>query len=323
VRLVVIGAGAVGGLVAANLRRTGEQVVAVARGAHGNAIACDGLRLRTRDGEETVRLPVVADVSHLEFTSEDVVLLSVKSQATESTLEQLRTVAPLTTPIICLQNGVESERRALRLFDRVYSGLVFCYAVHLEPGRVDSHASPLHAIIDVGRYPGGVDVTAVAVSEALRRARIDSVARADILPWKYSKLALNLGNAAAAICHDDDALKELRKHLSLEGRRVLAAAGIDVIAEDEFDRRVAALGPPVLVAGEPFAGGSVWQSLARKSGSIEVDYLNGEIGLLARLHGASAPANALVQQLAAQHAAADLNPRQLTASALLAELGPD
>jgi len=50
--------------------------------------------------------------------------------------------------------------------------------------------------------------------------------------------------------------------------------------------------------GTPRGGGSSWQSLSRGTGTIEADYLNGEIGLLGRLHGVPTPLNDLLQQLA-------------------------
>ncbi len=46
------------------------------------------------------------------------------------------------------------------------------------------------------------------------------------------------------------------------------------------------------IAGVPRPGGSSWQSLAKGSGTIEADYLNGEIVLLGRLHGVPTPVNA-------------------------------
>jgi 2-dehydropantoate 2-reductase len=54
---------------------------------------------------------------------------------------------------------------------------------------------------------------------------------------------------------------------------------------------------------EPFDGsergaGSSWQSLHRGTGTIEADYLNGEITLLGRLHGVPTPLNDLLQRLA-------------------------
>ena len=57
----------------------------------------------------------------------------------------------------------------------------------------------------------------------------------------------------------------------------------------------------------PRAGGSSWQSLARGTGTVEADYLNGEIVLLGRLHGVPTPANEtarrLVQRAARQRTA--------------------
>jgi 2-dehydropantoate 2-reductase len=49
------------------------------------------------------------------------------------------------------------------------------------------------------------------------------------------------------------------------------------------------------IPGQTALAGSAWQSLFRRTGSIESDYVNGEITLLGRLHGIPTPANALIQ----------------------------
>ncbi len=54
----------------------------------------------------------------------------------------------------------------------------------------------------------------------------------------------------------------------------------------------------VEIDGVPRRGGSSWQSLNRGTGTIEADYLNGEIALLGRLHGVPTPLNELLQRLA-------------------------
>jgi 2-dehydropantoate 2-reductase len=54
----------------------------------------------------------------------------------------------------------------------------------------------------------------------------------------------------------------------------------------------------VEIDGTPRGGGSSWQSLNRGTGTIEADYLNGEIALLGRLHGVPTPLNDLLQRLA-------------------------
>ncbi|MER5540927.1 2-dehydropantoate 2-reductase N-terminal domain-containing protein [Streptomyces sp. NPDC002589] len=83
-----------------------------------------------------------------------------------------------------------------------------------------------------------------------------------------------------------------------EGEAVLDAAGI---AHASAGEQRAARGDKVTLVpldGAPRGGGSSWQSLARGTGTIEADYLNGEIVLLGRLHGVPTPLNELLQRLA-------------------------
>ena len=72
-----------------------------------------------------------------------------------------------------------------------------------------------------------------------------------------------------------------------------------------------------LGGGPPLGGGSSWQSLARGLGSIEADFLNGEIALLGRLHGIETPVNALLQERAREAALLGLPPGQVSAESLL------
>ena len=101
---------------------------------------------------------------------------------------------------------------------------------------------------------------------------------------------------------------------------MIAAAGIDCAsAEEDADRRgdLISLRP---IAGERRGGGSSWQSLARGTGSIEVDQLNGEIVLLGRLHGVPTPVNELLQTVAHELARTRAEPGSLTEADLLARL---
>jgi hypothetical protein len=75
------------------------------------------------------------------------------------------------------------------------------------------------------------------------------------------------------------------------------------------------------VAGERRGGGSSWQSLARGTGSIEVDQLNGEIVLVGRLHGVATPVNGLLQTVAHELVQRGAEPGSLTEADLLARLG--
>jgi 2-dehydropantoate 2-reductase len=74
------------------------------------------------------------------------------------------------------------------------------------------------------------------------------------------------------------------------------------------------------IEGYPRGGGSTWQSLSRRAGTAETDFLNGEIVLEARRHGISAPLNELMQRLTAEMARDGRTPGWLTPAEVLSRL---
>lgn len=325
-RFVVYGAGAVGGVVAGRLHQGGHGVVAVARGAHLEAIRERGLRVDSPGASEVVALPAVGHPGEIDWRDGDVVLLAMKTQDTAGALEDLAACAPPSTPVVCVQNGVENERLAARRFEQVYGVVVMCPTGHLEPGVVQAFSTPVTGILDIGRYPSGVDATAEGIAGALASSTFVSEVRPDIMRWKYRKLIMNLGNAAEALCGPEARFGELGRLATEEGEAVLAAVGIDVVsAEEDVERRGDLLQMRPVGEGHDagdgyWRGGSSWQSLARGTGTIESDYLNGEVVLLARLHGFEAPVNALLQRLASEAARAARPAGSMDEAAVLALL---
>ena len=314
-RFIIYGAGAIGGGIGARLVLSGQHVTLIARGAHYEAIAERGLRLETPDETVTVRPPVVDSPAALEPAAGDVVVLAMKTQDTAAALSELAAVAPPGVAVVCAQNGVENERMALRLFPDVYGVCVVAPMGHLEPGAVQSYSAPVSGVLDIGRYPGGVDDTAEAIAAAFRRAGFGSEARADVMSYKYGKLVANLANAVEAIC--GSAVPEIAELAKAEGRACLRAAGIAVV-----ETNMRALGITVRpIDGHTTVGGSSTQSLARGAGSIEADYLNGEIVLLGRLHGVSTPVNAVLARTADRMARSGLRPGALTPAELRVAVG--
>ena len=320
-RWVIVGAGAVGGVVAGYLAGAGQDVAVVARGAHLEAIRARGLAVRSPDGERTFRLPAAADPGEVDWRPGDVAVLAVKSMDTEEVLRSIAAHASEDTPVVCLQNGVANEPTALRRFANVYGICVMLPASHLEPGLVVAHSAPVPGILDVGRYPDGVDDTAEAVAAGLRAAGFHSDARPEVMRMKHRKLLSNLGNALDALCGRVDGLEEAERPLQAEGEAALRAAGIAFATEAEDAERRGDIMTLRPVEGAPRGGGSSWQSLARHTGSIEADYLNGEIVLLGRRYGVPTPANALARRLVVEAARAGAEPGSVTTpAAFLAEL---
>ncbi len=297
-----------GGVVGGRLFQHGHEVVLIARGAHHDAIAAGGLSVHDPSGVALLPVPVTDHPGKIGWRGDEVVLVTVKSQHSAQALIALAQAAPAGVPVVCLQNGVANEAEALRRFARVYGVPVACPTGHLAPGVVCAYAAPVTGILDVGRYPRGVDSTAAAIAAAFASATFDSAPIPDLARWKWRKLLTNLGNAAEAVSGPAARRGPIGEQATGEGEACLAAAGIDAATAAEHRARRADLLQLHAVDGQNRPGGSSWQSLARHSGSIETDYLNGEIVLLGRLHGMPTPVNALLQRLANQLTASGTEP---------------
>jgi 2-dehydropantoate 2-reductase len=139
--------------------------------------------------------------------------------------------------------------------------------------------------------------------------------------FKWSKLLMNLGNALEAACGPAARTSPLAARAREEGRTALETAGIDAATDEEELTRRGDLISMHPIDGERRGGGSTWQSLARGTGSLEVDHLNGEIVLLGRLHGIPTPVNELLQRTARHLAAVGAPPGSLPVADLEAQLG--
>jgi 2-dehydropantoate 2-reductase len=308
-RFVVYGAGAIGGTLGAQLFRQGHDVTLIARGAHYEAIAARGLRLETPDESVTLDVPVASCPAEVDFAPGDVVVLAMKTQDTTAALAELSAAAPPDVAVVCAQNGVANERLALRLFPDVYGVCVVVPAAFLEPGVVVLHAGPVSGSLDLGRYPHGEDDTSRALAEAFTGATFASRSRPDVMRPKYGKLLNNLANAVEAVVGSREHGAEIVRLARAEGVACLRAAGIEAAEVEPFASRVRP------VNGRKHSGGSSYQSLLRGTGTIEADYLNGEIVLLGREHGVPTPVNELLRRLANDAAREGRPPGALTPEA--------
>jgi 2-dehydropantoate 2-reductase len=296
-RYVIYGAGAIGGGIGARLAQKGHDVTLIARGAHLEALRTNGLTLRTPDETVTLSIPAVAHPSEIKWAPDHAVILTMKSQDTLAALEVLRDAAG-DVPVVCAQNGVANERTAARLFSRVYATVVWMPATHLVPGEIIVHSSPASGLLDTGLYPNGTDELAEAVTGDLSDSGF--VARPDpaIMRMKYAKLLTNLANIVQALCGDAPA-GDIVRRVRDEALMAYDAAGIDSATVEELRGLTDRVGIQPVPGIEMRAGGSTWQSMT-KGGSLETDYLNGEISLLGALHGVPTPVNRMLQAVAAE-----------------------
>ena len=319
-RFVIVGAGAVGGVVGGFWARAGCEVVLIARGAQLAAVAEAGLRVETPVESFVVR-PAVADhPARIAWRPDDVAVLAVKTQDAAAALIDLAQAAPR-TPVLCMTNGVEAERLALRHVAEVHAACVMLPATYLAPGVVQAWAAPSPGAIDLGRYPDGGDRVSAAIVDALRTAGFASELRPEIMRWKRGKLLANLANAIEALCGRPARQSELAERARREATACFAAARLSCTTTEEYDARNAGTQPQP-IGGVTRAGGSTWQSLSRGARALETDYLNGEIVLLGRLHGVATPVNAFLQHFAAEAARRGVAPGSMSVAELAALAGP-
>jgi len=139
VRIVIAGAGAIGGFIGARLARAGAEVVLFARGPHLQAMQERGLRVISSDGDFEVKPTVTGDLAAIGVA--DVVFLGVKAHSLTSLAPALRPLFHEDTVVVSTQNGIPwwyfqnhgGELDGVQL-DRVDPGGVIAAAI--EPRRI-------------------------------------------------------------------------------------------------------------------------------------------------------------------------------------------
>ncbi|RDJ05033.1 2-dehydropantoate 2-reductase [Rhizobium phaseoli] len=303
-RYIIIGAGAVGASLAAEFETHDIPYVLVGRGAQISHIATHGLSYRRPGGQRVLRLNTADTATPAALQPEDILILAVKAQDVESATEfwAWRDVegagVASELPLVTLQNGLAAEDIALRRFDRVYAASIRIPARYTVTGEVVVGGEPNVGIVALGRYPEGLDDTALSIVADLEKAGYLAEARPDIRRWKAAKLEHNVTNAVELFAGSPEIRSEAAAGLAQEARAVLVAAGYDPAAPSEWKIDVASwrVAPE---SGIKPGQQSTWQSFTRRTSS-EVDYLNGEIVRLGRIHGIATPLNTAFQQAAAR-----------------------
>lgn len=303
-RYIIYGAGGIGSIMGGHLSRTGHDVILIGRPGHVSVINNNGLRLITPTGTYVLRIPAVTNPSQIDFATGDVIFLCMKGQDTELALKDLKKVAE-DIPIFCFQNGVRNEEIAIQYYSGVYGVMVRVGTVYLTDGEVIARRDPPGWYI-IGRYPEGTDELTEAVVEELRTASYLGKITADIMPYKWGKLIGNLGNAIGAITNGDrESTRPIYNAVAQEAQAIMQKAGIKWISQEQVTRDWPEITVPLHGQLNTEAQSSTWQSLARHQGSVETEFLNGEIVRVAKTLGLQAPINeklvGISQEMAANH----------------------
>ncbi len=321
-RYIIYGAGGIGCVIGGHLFRAGCEVVLVGNPNHMDAISVRGLNLVTGDDSFVLKIPAFKTASELApFRDDDVVMLCAKSQHTLKCLGQLKNAgAPRTLPIFCVQNSIWNECIATRVFDKIYGVMIRIPAIFMTPGEVINPMVRRFGVLEIGCYPRGADALCEQVAEALKRAGFFVQVHDDVMKSKAGKCLGNLGNAFGAITDGHGDGRAFLEQVRGEAMRVWNAAGI---AYENGDAIEARLRPHYGKRKMPRGYGNLekrsssWQSLARGTGNIEVEQLNGDVVMLGRALGIATPYNELLWRVADEMARKHEKPGKYSADELM------
>jgi len=196
-KIAVLGAGALGCAIGGTLARAGHEVTLINRNRdHVDAINTDGLRMRTADGEVTVRTR--AATSALGQGPQDLVIVLVKSFHTrEAMAGALELVGPETV-VMSLQNGLGHEDILADLVgrERLLAGKTYVGGVLLAPGRIIAGVPGKETL--VGELDGRITPRALAIGEAFNAAGLATTVSDNILGIIWDKLLVNVATGALA-----------------------------------------------------------------------------------------------------------------------------
>jgi len=304
-RVVVVGAGAVGGFFGGLLARAGEDVSFVARGATLEALRDQGLTVRSREvGEFVVRPSATDDPASLGRA--DLVLFCVKTYDFDEAVELVRPLVGAGTSVLPLQNGVDAAERLGRSLGRedVLVGVTYVRAYRSAPSVVEHDANRQ---IIVGEPGGGVSQRAEEVVDLLRGADIAAESHANVQVPMWVKFVGICGVALTAVTRLPFgpllASSESRA-LLVDAMQEVAAVGRAqgvAIPEDAVDRLMG-----LLPNYPPTARSSMADDL-EAGRRLELESLTGTVVRLGRESGVPTPVNRVMY--AALKSYADGQPR--------------
>jgi 2-dehydropantoate 2-reductase len=303
----IVGAGAIGGLIAAYLARAGHEVSVIARGVHLAAIRETGLTLTTGEDKFTIRVPAAEDPAT--FGAHDVVFLALKAYSIGPMLPRIKPLVGAATTVVPAINGlpwwyfhraggrfdgsaiacVDPDGAMLAALDPArIVGCVVSAAAHVsEPGTI-RQTSP-EAPFALGEPDGSASVRTAALARAMTEAGMKTEVTADIRTVIWTKLLGNLGFnpvGALACARVDQIFAEPRlvnliRAMMAEAMAVGAAYGIDFPVDIEqrlgIARRIGAIKSSMLQDVE-------------RGRPLEVEEIIGALVELARRVGIATPA---------------------------------
>ena len=255
VRICVVGAGAIGGLLAARLSAAGCEVSVVARGDHLDAIRRSGLELTEIDGARTLAAGIAASDDFSDLGAHDAVILALKAHQIAAVAGELEGLCRPDAVIVPVQNGIPwwyferhggpHDGRRLESLDpdgtlkasipaeRIVACIAYPAAVRTSPGVI--------AHIEGDRFPvGEIDgarsdraaALAAAFGEAGFKSRVLTDIRSHLWVKAWGNLAFNpisalTGATLSEMCRAE-VTRDLAAAMMAEAGQIAEALGVRI-----------------------------------------------------------------------------------------------
>jgi 2-dehydropantoate 2-reductase len=279
-RIIVLGAGAIGSFFGARLSRYND-VLLVGNKEHAEAISKNGLRITNLENKN---YKVCASDRINKIEDDTLVILSTKVISSESAIKNIKSLLRKDTTILCLQNGLYSEDAVKNIAGNeclVLRAITNFGAAFLKPGEV-SYNSDSYTAIEKSKK-------SKEISEVFSKAGLNAYVANDIKHEMWKKAVFNcvlnpltsiFRMKNSGIC--DKGLDSLKKAISDECVAVAEKDGTKL--DIDFVREINK-------AFKNSANISSMQQDLMKGKKTEIDYLNGAVVELGKKHGIKCHAN--------------------------------
>lgn len=294
-RIAVIGAGAIGNLIAGYLKLQDEDIYLVGNPDTVKAISEKGLKISGCRGDFKANISIFKML----VSKPELLILATKTQDIASALKNNLSLLK-DTLILTTQNGVQAERIAAGLLPKnnILSSIVMFGATYLEAGRVIHNFEGSWVLGNL--FSEAADPRLVSISMVLNKA-FPTLISDDISGMKYLKIFVNANNCIPAIlgvsmqeAFGDPQISRISVAIWKEGFQIISKAGIKLVSLPGFplENLTRLILFPPEEAAKIFSGvmgklsrdplyGSILQSIKRGRPS-EIDYINGEFVSLAQ-----------------------------------------
>lgn len=285
-KVLVIGAGAVGGYFGALLCKSGIDVTFLVRPKTYQAIAEHGLQIRSVNGDFTVHPPLIQRVSQI--NSVDLIILAVKTYDLFPLLQEIAPMAERGATLLTLQNGVDSEERILASLKRdcLVAGVAYITSRLAEPGVIEHYR---RGIISLGELSGEKSDRAAQIHQLLSNAGMTCYLTGQIMKAKWEKLCWNATFNPLSVILDHPISLILDSAPLLEIVRQAIAEIIAVAAAEGIEMKTNVIEETITTSGQFREYHTSMYEDFKNGKPTEIEHLNGDLIRRAEQRGIPVP----------------------------------